>query len=107
MVNEQRIRAYYKRYRNGHAAGYYTGNITGTIYEEIARKFKMPIRQVREILGRPAREPGQYGCVAHKGSVSCSGKVAHIPDPFASEIMNDHTPYWLCERHAHMSAMDI
>lgn len=109
MSKEQRIKAYYKAHNQGHRDAFYSGEIKGNIYERMARIFKTPIRDIRAILDRPAREPNQPGCVyaRYQLRLSCEGEVTFGPESYAVEIHNDHTPVWMCERHRHECAMDI
>ncbi|QNN99251.1 hypothetical protein SEA_FAUST_175 [Streptomyces phage Faust] len=37
----------------------------------------------------------------------CDGVLTFEPDPFAQEIHDDHTNYWMCDGERYESAMDI
>lgn len=51
-------------------------------------------------------EPGN--CVdPYYGNPWCSGIGSMAPDPFAEEINNDSTDYWMCDGERAGSAMDI
>lgn len=107
MSIEQRIKAYYKAHNQGHRDSFYSGEITSNIYERMARVFKMPIREIRAVLGHPAREPNRPGCRFARLGGSCDGEVTFAPAPYSSEILGNHTPIWMCARCRHKSAMDI
>lgn len=78
MSVEQRVRAYYKRHAQGWRNSRYGDGSPFSIYLQIARVFKLPIRQVREILGKhPSKPPWPglpKGCV-HEEDGYCSGRV--------------------------------
>lgn len=53
-------------------------------------------------------KPGE--CPTYEGNVEgdlCNGVDTLGPDPFAEEIHDDSTEYWMCEGERRASAMDI
>jgi hypothetical protein len=38
---------------------------------------------------------------------ACEGNVEFAPDPYQSEINDDHTPVWMCENHRYEISQDI
>jgi len=53
-------------------------------------------------------KPGE--CPTFEGNVKgdlCDGVETFGPDPFAEEIYDDHSNYWMCEGERRASAMDI
>lgn len=97
MSTEQRIQAYYKRY-----AGPYSrrGGRPGLLME-IARKFKTPIREVKEILGLDSKPPWPSvlppGCTK-EATGECLGHVkwyrTYQNDPYWESRCENHRRWW-------------
>jgi hypothetical protein len=41
------------------------------------------------------------------GQDDCDGSVTLAPDPFSSEIYDDHTPVWMCKGERQIRRDDI
>lgn len=89
MSTEQRVRAYYKRYNSPMVRGY--GGSRENLLMEICRLFKIPMREVKAILGivpkPPYPTPRPHSCV-DEATGDCLGAV-HWYHSYRQDA-----PYW-------------
>jgi len=73
-------------------------------------KVRVPLRGFYKVCDRHVDQhvpPEDFSQCEGSGSAGHAGEIRFIADPFAAEIHDDYTEYWLCDSCAYESSMEI